>query len=72
MRNELPIIDGMSMEVKRGIIPVQLQKQILQQLFSNHMGIEKTRLLACESVYWLNINASIQNFMKQYATCLDY
>ena len=29
-------------------------------------------LLACESVYWVNMNADIKNTMKQCTTCLDY
>ena len=28
------------------------------------MGIEKTNLLAHESVYWANINQDIENFTK--------
>ena len=43
MRNELAVIDGIEMKGKKIIIPFQLQKQTLQQLHSNHMGIEKMR-----------------------------
>ena len=51
IRNELALIDYTAMKGKRIIIPFPLQKQILQQLHSNHMGIEKIRLLIYESVY---------------------
>ena len=66
------MIDGTVMKGKRIIIPFQLQKQILQQLHSNHMAIEKMKLLVHESVYWLNMNEDIENTMKQCATCPDY
>ena len=56
MISELAMIDGIAMKGKRIIILSLLQKQILQQLHSNHMGIEKMRFLAHESVYLININ----------------
>ena len=42
------------------------------QLHNKHMGFDKTRLLACESVYWANMNADIGNAVKHCSTCLDY
>ena len=36
------------------------------------MGIEKTKLLACESIYWVNSNDDIENYIKNYATCLTF
>ena len=59
------------MKDKRIIIAFQVQKQILQQLHSNHMGIGKMRLLFSETVYWSNMNTDIKNTVKQYATSLD-
>ena len=42
--HELAMIDGIVMKGKRIIIPFLLQRQILNQLHNNHMGIEKMRL----------------------------
>ena len=36
------------------------------------MGIEKTKLLAHESVFWHNINADIEAYIKLCVTCLDF
>ena len=36
------------------------------------MGIEKLKLLACECVYWHSINADIEKYIKQCATCLEF
>ena len=36
------------------------------------MGIEKTKLLACDSVFWSNINANIKGYIKHCATCLEF
>ena len=56
--------------VMKGIIinPSQLQKQVLQQLQSNDMVIEKMRFLVHELVYWVSISADIENTTKQCAT----
>ena len=72
-RNELAMTDSIEMKSERIIILFQLQKQILQQLHSNCMGTgKKMRLLVHESVYWLNMNADIENTMKYCATYQDY
>ena len=60
IRSELTMIDGTAMKGKSIIIPYQLKKQILQQLHSNNMGIENTMLLACELVYWVNMNEHLK------------
>ena len=36
------------------------------------MGIEKTNLLAHESVYWSSINADIEDYIKNCTTCLEF
>ena len=66
------MIDVIVMKSKRVIIPFQLQKQILQQLHNNHVGIEKMRLPVCKSIYCLNRNTDKDNIVKQCTTCLDY
>ena len=54
------------------IIPEILKMQAQDQLHINHMGIEKTKFLACESIYWANINDDIENLMKNCTTCLTF
>ena len=61
IRSKLSMIAGNWMKVKGIIIPCLLQRQILEQLYSNHMGIEKMRLLVREPVYWVNLNADIED-----------
>ena len=36
------------------------------------MGIEKTRILVHESLYWVNMNADTENTMEQCATFQEY
>ena len=36
------------------------------------MGIKKTKLLACESVYWVDINTDIDEHIKRCNMCLEF
>ena len=63
-------VDGIIMKGRHVIIPKILKTQTLDQLNGDHMGIEKAKLLACNSVYWVNINGDIENHMKNCATYL--
>ena len=66
------MIDGLILKGKCIIIPNGLKEQKLNQLHTNHMGIEKTKLLACECVYWPSINADIKKYIRQGVTCLQF
>ena len=71
-RDELMVIDGVILKGRCIIIPDSLKQQVLAQVHTNHMGIEKMKLLACESVFWHNINANIEAYIKVCATCLEF
>ena len=64
-RDKLAVIDGVILKGKCIIMPNRLREQVLNQLHTNHMGIEKTKLLACECVYWPSINADMEKYIKQ-------
>ena len=46
------------------IIPAVLQGKALKQMYLNHMGTEKTRLLAHNSIYKFIINTDIEKWAK--------
>ena len=71
-RDELAVIVGILLTGRHIIMPNGLRQQVLNQLHTNHMGVEKTKLLAHESVYWPSINANIEKYIKQCATCLKF
>ena len=71
-KDKLAVIDGVILEGRHIVIPDRLKQQVLTQLHINHMGIEKTKLLAHESVFWHNINADIESYIKLCATCLEF
>ena len=71
-RDELVVIDGVILKGKCIIIPNSLKEQVLNQLHTNDMGIEKTKLLAQECVCWPSINTDIKKYIKQCPTCLQF
>ena len=71
-RDKLVVIDGVILKGRHIIIPDSLKQQVLMQLHTNHMGIEKTKLLAHESVFWHNIKANIEAYIKLCATSLEF
>ena len=54
------------------IIQEVLKQQTLDELHVNHMGIEKTKLLAHKSIYWVNVNNDIESYIKNCNTCLEF
>ena len=71
-RDDLAVIDGVVMKGRLIIIPRSLKQQVLDQLHTNHMGIEKTKLLMCESVYWADINTDIEKHIKTAQCVLNF
>ena len=63
-RDELAVIDRIVLKGRHIVIPTRLRQQVLDQLHTNHIGIEKTKLLAWESVYWHSIDADIEKYIK--------
>ena len=54
-------MDGVLSEGKCIIILDEVQRKEPEQLHSNHMGMYKTMPLVHESIYWVNMNADIEN-----------
>ena len=71
-RDELAVIDSVILKARHIVIPYSLRQQVLTQLHTSHMGIEKTNLLAHDSVFWSNINAIIKGYIKHCATCHEF
>ena len=67
----MAVIDGVIMKGRCIVIPEVLQQQVLDQLHINHMGIEKTKLLACQSIYWAKINRNIDQYIENCTISTD-
>ena len=70
--DDLPVMDGIALKYKRTVIPTSFHHKTLDQLHSNLMGIEKTQILAHESIYWINIYDNIERAIKSYSMSLEF
>ena len=52
--------------------PRMQQPEILRQLYTAHLGTEKTKLLARDTVYWLNINKDIDRLVQTCNVCQEH
>ena len=68
IQRQLVMIDGVAVEGRQFIILVFM----LQKLYNNHINIEKARLLAWDSIYWLHFNAAIEEAVKSCLTWREY
>ena len=64
--------NGVLFKGRQVLIPETLRQDILKQLHTGHLGIEKTRRLARESVYWPNINKDIEQLVKTCSACQEH
>ena len=71
-RDELSVEDGILLKRTRVIIPESMQSFKLDRLHYGHFGIEKTRLRAEDSVYWININRDIETTVKSCHICQEH
>ena len=70
-RDELAVEDSIIFKGRQVLIPRLLRQDILAQLHSGHLGIEKTRRLAHESVYWPRINKDLEDVCKRCQLCQE-
>ena len=70
-RDEFGIEYGVLCKGKQVMIPERMHGTILSQLHNGHQGVEKTRMLARESVYWPRINDDIDKMTKACGVCQE-
>ena len=71
-RDEIGMSNGVLFKGRQVIIPEALRQDILNQLHESHLGIEKTRRLMRDSVYWPNVNKDIEQMVKTCSTCQEH
>ena len=71
-RDDQAVIDEVVMKGRQIIILIALKQQLLDQLHTNHIGIIKTKLLTCESIYWVDINTDIKKHIKTVTYVLNF
>ena len=62
-------IDGCLLLQDRIIVPVALQRKVLQILHANHKGVVKMKQQARRCIYWFGINNDIELFVQSCEVC---
>lgn len=68
-RDSLSTAQKCLMYAERIVIPKKLQKRVLDQLHKGHPGIERTRSLARNYVYWPGIDEHITKLVRSCKEC---
>ena len=64
-RDDMAVKDGIILKGRWIIIPIELEKQAMNELHSNHMGTEKMRLFTHKSTYWMGILLIIHQYKER-------
>ena len=71
-REELTIEDGLILKGTRIVIPNKQHQDILKQSHEGHLGLNKCKLRAKETVYWPGMNNELENLVLNCELCLKY
>ena len=71
-REELTIEDGLILKGTQIVVPSKQQETILNQIHDSHLGLQKCKLHAMQSVYWPGINDQLKQLVLNCHLCLKY
>ena len=71
-REELTVEDGLILKGTRIVIPNKQCKAILKLLHKGHLGLNKCKVRAKESVYWPGLNDKLEELVLSCELCLKY
>ena len=69
---ELTIEDGLILKGTRIVLPSKQWEAILNQIHDSHLGLQKCKLWAMQSVYWPGINDQLKQLVLNCQLCLKY
>ena len=71
-REELRVEDGLILKGTRIVIPNMQHKAISKLLHEGHLGLNKCKLRAKESMYWPELNDQLEDLVLNCELCLKY
>ena len=71
-REELTIEDGLILKGTRIVIPSKQCQAILKQIHEGHLGLNKCKLRAKETVHWPGLNTELEDLVLNCELCLKY
>ena len=71
-REELTVEGGLILKGTRIVIPTKQCKAFLELLHKGHLGLNKCKLRAKETVYWPGLNDQLEDLVLNCELCLKY
>ena len=71
-REELTIEDGLILKGTRTVVPDKKHESILKPIHEVHLGLNKCKLCAKETVYWPGLNKQLEKLVLNCELCLRY
>ena len=71
-RDEIVESDGLTMKGNKVIVPKVLRPEMLQIIHSAHLGTEKWKRRARDSLFWPGMNTEIETKVKRCDVCQQY
>ena len=68
-RDELVVENDVVMKGQRAVIPAALRQVYIAVLHKGHMGVERTRQLACDIAFWPKMRQDIESAVSQCSAC---
>ena len=69
---ELTIEDGLILKGTRIVIPNKNREAILNQIHDSHLGLNKCKLQAKQTVYWPGLYDQLEKLVLNCQLCLKY
>ena len=72
LREELTLEDSLVLKGTRIIIPSKKREDILKLIHEGHLGLNKCKMRAKETVYYLGMNEQLEQLILNCQLCLKY
>lgn len=66
---DISILDGLYFVHNKIIVPKSMRQEMLSIVHEGHLGIEKCKMLARQSMYWPGMNRDVENVVAKCAVC---
>ena len=72
VRDEMSQLNGVVLRGERIAIPPSMRKVMLEKIHQGHMGIEKSKRRARDTLYWPGMNSQITDTVSSCSICLEH
>ena len=71
-REEIHVAEGLLFKGEKLIVPKSKQRETLEKIHSNHLGINKCKARARDILYWPGMSSQIHDMCSKCSVCLEH